>query len=82
MFRATVATIALSLTVTSASSAQRAEVERYEAMVTELERPRYYHFYEKKGRHEWTDEMTRFRIDGNRITNEGVIRLRDNPRPE
>jgi hypothetical protein len=41
---------------------------------------RYYHFYNKKGWHGWTDKMIRYLIRGNTITKEKVIRLND-PRP-
>lgn len=42
-------------------------------------RQRYYHFYKKKGSHGWTDEMTRFIIEGDEIIKDEVIKLTNNP---
>lgn len=44
-----------------------------------LHRRRYYHFYKKKTEDEWTDEMTRFIIEGNEIRNDKVFKLTNNP---
>ncbi len=43
------------------------------------QRVRYYHFFEKKGRNEWTDEMTRYRIEDGQLFLEGKIKLKNNP---
>ena len=40
---------------------------------------RYYHFYYKKEGHGWTDEMTRFIIEGNEIRKDRLIKLTNNP---
>lgn len=46
----------------------------------ELRRPtRYYHFYDKKGKNEWTDTLARFIIAGGAITFDRNIRLERNP---
>lgn len=45
-------------------------------------RVRLYHFYDKLGESEWTNSMTRYRIDGSTLTRIGAIELRNNPRPE
>ena len=47
----------------------------------EFRKKRYYHFYDKKGRGGWTDEMTRFIIENNTISKEKVISLHD-PKPK
>jgi len=43
-------------------------------------RKRYYHFYKKKASRGWTDEVTRFIIEGNEIRKDRVIELTNNPR--
>lgn len=47
-----------------------------------VDRTRYYHFFDKKGKNAWTDEMTRYRIEGGVLHNEGKIELLNNPRPD
>lgn len=42
-------------------------------------RTRYYHFFDKKTPFGITDEITRYRIDGNELRNEGKIKLTNNP---
>jgi arylsulfatase A-like enzyme len=42
-------------------------------------RRRYYHFYKKKANRGWTDEMTRFIIEGNEIRKDKIIELTNNP---
>lgn len=43
-------------------------------------RKRYYHFYKKKASRGWTDEVTRFIIEGDEIRKDKVIGLTNNPR--
>jgi hypothetical protein len=45
-------------------------------------RKRYYHFFDKKGPKEWTDEMHRYEINGDRIKLLGIVKLENNPIPE
>lgn len=44
-----------------------------------VNRIRYYHFFDKKGKNGWTDEITRYRIEGGEVRNEGAIKLTSNP---
>jgi hypothetical protein len=44
-------------------------------------RKRYYHFFDKKGPEEWTDEMHRYEINGDRIKLLGTVKLENNPMP-
>jgi len=44
----------------------------------EQQRVRYYHFYEKKGKGGWTDEMTRYRISNSKLSLEGTVSLTNN----
>ena len=46
------------------------------------ERVRYYHFFEKKGRNGWTDEMLRYRVTDEGMTERRMIPLKRNPKPE
>ena len=50
-------------------------------IVTELQRIRYFHFFEKKARHEWTDAMDRYRIEGTEVYFEGTVFIKNNPDP-
>jgi arylsulfatase A-like enzyme len=45
-------------------------------------RKRYYHYFDKKGPEEWTDEMHRYEIIGDRIKLLGIVKLENNPMPE
>jgi arylsulfatase A-like enzyme len=45
------------------------------------ERKRYYHFFDKKGPEEWTDDMHRYEINGDRIKLLGIVKLENNPKP-
>jgi hypothetical protein len=45
-------------------------------------RKRYYHFFDKKGPKEWTDEMHRYEINGDQIKLLGVVKLENNPIPK
>ncbi|MGI9295573.1 MAG: sulfatase-like hydrolase/transferase [Pseudomonadales bacterium] len=42
-------------------------------------RTRYYHFFDKKSKYGWTDEISRYRIEGGELRNEGKIKLTNNP---
>ena len=44
-------------------------------------RKKYYYFFEKKGVVGWTDEMSRFIIEDNRIREDGVVRIANNGPP-
>jgi hypothetical protein len=58
---------------------QSVGVNLFDTDLSKMERKRYYHFYEKKDRNEWTDEMTRFVIEGNEIYFDSKIKLLNNP---
>ena len=45
------------------------------------ERQRYYHFFEKKHRSGWTDQMMRFRVAEGRVHQDGLVVLTNNPQP-
>tara|TARA_B110000977_G_scaffold192130_1_gene265240 strand:+ start:4659 stop:6356 length:1698 start_codon:yes stop_codon:yes gene_type:complete len=53
-------------------------VDLFSQSDNEQKRVRYYHFYEKKGRGGWTDEMTRYRISNSNLTLEGTVILTNN----
>jgi arylsulfatase A-like enzyme len=44
-------------------------------------RKRYYHFFDKKGPKEWTEEMHRYKINGDRVKLVGIVKLENNPIP-
>ena len=43
-------------------------------------RQRWYYFFEKKTRAGWTDEMVRFRVEGDHVVRDGIETLANNPR--
>ena len=43
-------------------------------------RQRWYYFFEKKTRAGWTDEMVRFRVEGDHVVRDGIQTLANNPR--
>lgn len=46
---------------------------------TSLRRKRYYHFYDKESKNEWTSKMTRFIIENGEIRLDRTIQLENNP---